>query len=129
MVGVRRAGSRAPLAYMSAVVIGAVLFFLCFAAAFNGSWTLLVSFMLCYGLAGAVGVRAGNAAPGPLAVALVAAAFPWMTWLFPASVAEAGLPRALLWPAIVAVMGGLAWLGGALGRRRPRSVRTAGQRR
>ena len=72
VVGGRRAGSRAPLVYMSAVVVGAVLFFLCFAAAFNGSWTLLVIFMLCYGL---------------------------------------------------------AWLGGALGRRKPRSVRTPGQRR
>jgi hypothetical protein len=78
------------LIYGAAFVSGAALFFLCFAAIFNGSWPLLVV---------------------PLALTLAAPAVPWVLWLFPASVSEAGLLRALLWPGLAAATGGLAWLG------------------
>jgi hypothetical protein len=91
-----------------------VLFFLNFAAIFNGSWAMLVPFLLCYAVAGAVAVWAGGVAPGPLALVLIAPAVPWVGWLFPASIPEAGVWRALLWPSLVLLMGGLGWLGGTV---------------
>jgi len=103
---------RAGLTYGAAVIGGALLFFLNFAAIFNGSWALLLLFLACYGLAGAVGVRAGGVRPLPLTLALIAPALPWVLWLFPASVPEAGLLRALLWPGLLLLMAALGWLGG-----------------
>jgi hypothetical protein len=105
------AQSRAGLTYAAALLSGAVLFFLCFAAIFNGSWPLLLVFLLCYAAAGAFGVWAGRVKVVPLALSLAAPALPWVLWLFPASIAEAGVLRALLWPGLGVVMGGLAWLG------------------
>ena len=92
--------------------MGAVLFFLTFAAIFNGSWVMLLLFLLCYAAAGALAVWAGGVSPLPLALVLIAPALPWMAWLFPASIAEAGVLRALLWPRLVLLMGGVGWLGG-----------------
>lgn len=109
-------GSAAAMTYGAAVLAGAVLFFLCFAAIFNGSWTLLLIFLLCYAAAGALGVRVGGVGAAPLALALVVPAVPWVLWLFPASVPEAGLLRALLWPALALVMGGFAWIGAKVAR-------------
>jgi hypothetical protein len=105
-------GARTGLTYGAALLGGAVLFFLNFAAIFNGSWVLLLLFLACYAVAGAVGVRAGGVAPLPLTLALIAPAVPWVLWLFPASIPEAGVLRALLWPALVLLMGALGWLGG-----------------
>lgn len=104
--------ARAGLTYGAALVCGAVLFFLNFAAIFNGSWPLLIFFLLGYAAAGALGVWAGGVAPTPLALVLTAPALPWMAWLFPASIPEAGVWRALLWPGLVVLMAGLGWLGG-----------------
>jgi hypothetical protein len=106
--------SRAVVTYGLGLVGGAALFFLSFAAVFNGVWSLLVLFVLCYAGAGALGVRLGGAAPAPLAVILALPAVPWILWLFPASIPEAGLLRALLWPALLLIMWALAWLGGWL---------------
>jgi hypothetical protein len=89
-----------------------MLFFLCFAAIFNGAWPLLLLFLLCYGAAGALGVWAGRVKAAPLALTLAVPAVPWVLWLFPASIPEAGVLRALLWPGLGVGMGGLAWLGG-----------------
>lgn len=125
------ARSRQAVAYGVCLVSGAALFFLCFAAIFNGSWPLLLFFLLGYVAAGALGVWAGGAAPAHLALVLVAPAVPWVLWLFPASVPEAGLLRALLWPALVAVMGGAGWLGGkavAVARARAGRSRVADDR-
>jgi hypothetical protein len=69
-----------------------------------------------YAVAGVLGVRLARAAPGRLAMALAAPAIPWVLWLFPSSIAEAGL-RALLWPGLAVVVGGTAWLGGNLAAR------------
>jgi hypothetical protein len=104
--------SREVVTYSLALATGAVLFFLCFAAVFNGIWPLLVLFVLCYAGAAALGVRIGGASPWLLATVLLLPAFPWVMWLFPASIPEAGILRALLWPALVLVMFALAWLGG-----------------
>ena len=104
--------TRAGLTYGAALLAGAVLFFLNFAAVFNGSWALLLLFLLGYAAAGALAVWAGGVAPGPVALVLIAPAVPWVLWLFPASIPEAGVLRALLWPALVVLMGGLGWLGG-----------------
>ena len=109
--------SRADLTFVAAFLAGIVLFFLVFAAIFNGSWPLLLLFLLCYAGAGAFGVRYGGVAPAPLALALVASAVPWTLWLFPGSVLEAGVLRALLWPGLVVLMGILAWAGGAAAAR------------
>jgi hypothetical protein len=108
------ASSRAVLTYCLGLLGGAALFFLSFAAVFNGVWLLLLVFMLCYAGAGALGVRVGGVPPMPLAIILTVPAVPWILWLFPASVPEAGLLRALLWPALVVLMWALAWLGGKL---------------
>jgi hypothetical protein len=103
--------SRASLTYVAALLSGAVLFFLCFAAIFTGSWPLLCFFLLCYAAAGALGVWVGGVAPAPLALALVVSAVPWVLWLFPASAREDGVLRALMWPGLGAVMAVLAFLG------------------
>ena len=98
--------------YAAALGAGAGLFFLSFGAIFTGAWPLLVLFLLCYPAAGGLAVRAGGVRPAMAAVMLILPAIPWLTWLFPASIPEAGMLRALLWPGLVLVMGGLAWLGG-----------------
>jgi hypothetical protein len=108
------AESRAVITYGLGLLAGTVLFFLNFAAIFVGSWALLLCFLLCYAAAGALGVRLGGVTPGAAALILAAPAVPWLLWLFPASVAEAGLPRALLWPGIAGIAGGLGWLGGRM---------------
>jgi len=109
--------SRQAIVLGLSVVAGAVLFFLVFAAVFNGLWPLLILFTVSYGIAAAVAVRLGRTRPLLVASALVCPAVPWLTWLFPASIPEAGLLRASLWPASVAVMFLLAWLGGTLATR------------
>jgi hypothetical protein len=106
--------ARTGLTYGAAFVGGAVLFFLSFAAIFNGSWPLLFLFLTCYAFAGALAVRAGGVAPVTLSLVLIAPALPWVLWLFPASISEAGIWRALLWPGLVALMGCLGWLGGKM---------------
>ncbi|HUR93886.1 MAG TPA: hypothetical protein VMY76_04855 [Gemmatimonadales bacterium] len=118
-------GARTSVTYVLALVGGAILFFLVFAAAFNGIRSLLILFLLSYAGAGALGVRRGGATPVPLAITLVAPAIPWVTWLFPASVPESGLWRALLWPGMVAIAFGLAWAGGAMSAWRRRGVRAS----
>jgi hypothetical protein len=104
--------SRAALTHCVGLIGGAGMFFLVFAAIFTGAWPLLLAFGLCYAGAGAVGVRKGGADPMVFALVLVLPAIPWMFWLFPASVAEDGLVRALWWPATVLIVWALAWLGG-----------------
>ena len=79
---------------------------------------MLLLFVLGYAVAGALAVRVGGVAPLPVAVTLVAPAIPGVAMLFPASIPEAGILRALLWPGLVVLTGGLAWLGGKLGTRR-----------
>jgi hypothetical protein len=112
-------GARAGLTYGAAFLGGGVLFFLTFAAIFNGSWALLILFLLGYAGAGALAVRVGAVPASAAALVLVAPAAPWMVWLFPASIPEAGVLRAMLWPGLVALMGGLAWLGGKVAGRHP----------
>ena len=104
--------SRVVASHVLCILAGAALFFLVFAAVFNGLWLLLILFVLMYGLAGAGGVAFGKARPQTIALALIAPALPWLLWLFPASIPEAGLFRAMLWPASVAILFSLAWLGG-----------------
>jgi hypothetical protein len=105
---------RQVIVYASALVGGAGLFFLSFAAIFTGAWPLLLLFLLGYAAAGALGVRIGRATPALMACLLIIPALPWVAWLFPASIPEAGLARAALWVALVVLMGGLAWTGGWL---------------
>jgi hypothetical protein len=76
--------SRSVLTYGVTFVSGAVLFFLSFAAIFNGSWALLLLFLLCYPVAGAVAVGVGRATPVPAALVLTMPALPWILWLFSA---------------------------------------------
>jgi hypothetical protein len=87
-----------------------------FAAVFNGIWSLLILFLLGYGVAGFLGVRKG-ASPSPLAVSLILPAVPWILWLFPASIPESGILRALWWPGLAVVAYLLAWLGGIIAER------------
>jgi hypothetical protein len=83
--------ARTSITLAAAFLGGAVLFFLCFAAIFNGSWLLLFLFLLGYAVAGALGAWVGNVPPMLFAVVLGAPAAPWVLWLFPASIREAGL--------------------------------------
>ena len=112
--------SPASLTYVLALIAGAALFFLIFAAVFVGAWPLLIAFLLCYAAAGAVGVGKGNVPPASMALALAAPSLPWVLWLFPASVAEEGLMRALPWPGFTVATMALAWLGGTVAARRMR---------
>jgi len=110
--GIGPASARARLTYVAVMAAGAGLFFLSFGAIFNGSWTLLILFLLCYPGVGAAGVRIGGVRPTLVALLAVVPALPWVAWLFPASIPEAGLLRASLWPALVLLMGGLTYMGG-----------------
>jgi hypothetical protein len=100
------------ITYGLAVLTGALLFFFTFAAVFVGSWGMLLSVLLGYGAAGAVGTRYGGVAPGSVALALCMPAAPWVLWLVPAVAAEDGLLRALSWPGLALLAGGLGWVGG-----------------
>ncbi len=106
------ASTRPVLTYSLALIIGAALFFLIFAAAFNGVLSLLILFLLGYAVAGFLGVRKARVSPSPLAASLTLPAVPWILWLFPASIPESGLLRALWWPGLALVAYLLAWLGG-----------------
>jgi hypothetical protein len=108
------AATRSAVTYGVALAMGAALFFLIFAAVFNGVWSLLIVFLLGYAVAGFLGVWKGGGSPSPLAVSLILPAVPWILWLFPASISEAGFLRALWWPGL-ALFGYLfAWLGGII---------------
>ena len=115
--GIGPASARARLTYVAVMAAGAGLFFLSFGAIFNGSWTLLIVFLLCYLGVGAAAVRIGGMGPKLVALLAVVPALPWVAWLFPASIPEAGLLRASLWPALVLLMGGLTYMGGRVVRR------------
>ena len=112
VTGVGRASARAVLTYVAVIAAGAGLFFLSFGAIFNGSWTLLIVFLLCYLGVGAAAVRLGGVRPKLVALLAVVPALPWVAWLFPASIPESGYLRASLWPALVLLMGGLTYMGG-----------------
>ena len=107
------------MTYGLGLAAGAVLFFLLFGTVFVGSWLMLAMVLLGYAGAGAVGVRAGRLAPTTLATLLAAPAALPMLWLFPASVVEEGLARALLWPGLVLLGWALAWAGGKAASRLP----------
>ena len=109
---------------LAGVVSGAVLFFLCFAAIFNGLLGLLIAFLLGFAVAAALLGRSFRLTPRQAASALAAPAVPWVLWLWPASIPEAGLLRASLWPALLVAVFGLAYLGAAAARHT-----RAGQRR
>jgi hypothetical protein len=109
--------TRSAVTYGLALAIGAALFFLIFAAVFNGVWSLLILFLLGYAVVGFLGVRKGGVGPSPLAMSLVLPAVPWVLWIFPASIREAGLLRALWWPGFALFAYLLAWLGGIIAMR------------
>jgi hypothetical protein len=111
------AATRSVVTYGLALGLGAALFFLIFAAVFNGIWSLLILFLLGYALAGFLGVRKERVSPSPLAVSLTLPAVPWILWLFPAVISESGLLRALWWPGLALVAYLLAWLGGIIAER------------
>jgi hypothetical protein len=106
------ATTREGLTSAAVVAAGAGLFFLSFGAIFTGTWPLLGLFLFCYAAVGAGAVRVGGVRPATAALLLALPAVPWVAWLFPASIPESGLLRALLWPGLVVLMGGLAWMGG-----------------
>ena len=110
--GIGPASARARLTYVAVMAAGAGLFFLSFGAIFNGSWALLIVFLLCYLGVGAAAVRIGGVGPKLVALLAVVPAIPWVAWLFPASIPESGYLRASLWPALVLLMGGLTYMGG-----------------
>ena len=114
-----RTSARVALTYAAALTAGAGLFFLSFGAIFTGAWPMLLLFLLCFAVAGACAVRIGGVRPGPVALLLVVPAVPWVAWLFPASIPEAGLLRSLLWPGLMLLMGGLGWIGGRAVQRPP----------
>jgi hypothetical protein len=108
------AATRSAVTYGLALGSGAALFFLIFAAVFNGVWSLLILFLLGYAVVGFLGVRKGGASPSPLALSLILPAVPWVLWIFPASIREAGILRALWWPGFALFGYLLAWLGGIM---------------
>jgi len=97
--------------------VGAILFSVVFAAAFNGSWPLAIFAALAYGISAALAVGLGGARPLWGAVALLCPALPWLLWLFPASISEAGWLQASLGPASVLFLFLLAWLTGTVSAR------------
>jgi hypothetical protein len=109
-----QAATRSAVTYGVALAMGAALFFLIFAAVFNGVWSLLIFFLLGYAVVGFLGVRKGRVSPSPLAMSLILPAVPWILWLFPASISEAGFLRALWWPGLALFAYLLAWVGGII---------------
>lgn len=118
---------RGVLALAACLSAGSVLFFLMFGAIFSGLWSLMIATALLYVAAGAVGASVGRINARPVVTALIAPSVPVVLWLFAASVSEAGLARASLWPLGTVVLAGLAWVGAALAvQRRSRSASLAG---
>jgi hypothetical protein len=112
-------GARQTLSLLLGVAAGAALFFLCFGAIFSGIWSLLLFFAACFAACGAFGVAKSSVSPFAMATALSLPALPWVLWLTPAAIAEAGI-RGLLWPGFVLVVFALAYVGGfVIARRRP----------
>lgn len=116
-----RTETRQALFLVIGLVIGAVLFFLCFAAVFSGIWLLLLLSVLCFAGFGALGVAKGSVSPFAMAIALTLPAVPWVLWLTPVAIAEAGL-RGLLWPAMAIAVFSLSYFGGFFMSRRIASV-------
>ena len=110
-------GSRDILSLSLGLLGGALLFFLCFAAIFTGVWLVGLFALGGFAALGALGVAKSSASPTAMAVALAFPALPWVLWLTPAAVAEAGV-RGLLWPAMLVLVYLLAYLGGYLAARR-----------
>jgi hypothetical protein len=104
---------RSGIAVVASVLAGTGLFVLLFGAVFSGLWVVTAGAALLYGLAAAVAVRAGGVSAQSAAAALVAPAVPWVLWLFPASIPEAGWLRASLWPGTLLALFAIAWAGGA----------------
>ena len=96
------------------------MFFLCFAAIFNGLPILLSFFVLGFGLGGVLLAQYGGLRPLHAAAALSAPAVPWVLWLWPASIPEAGWLRASLWPLMLCVVFALGYAGAALARLLPK---------
>src|SRR4051794_6961986 len=112
-----KGSTRSVVTYGLALGVGAALFFLIFAAVFNGIWSLLILFLLGYAVAGFLGAWIGGVSPSPLAMSLSLPIVPWVLWLFPASIPEAGFLRALWWPGLALAAYLLSWLGGIIGMR------------
>jgi hypothetical protein len=102
------------LGYGLGLIGGTLLFFSLFGAVLVGSRGLLLALLLCYAAAGAIGARAGSMTPTTTSLILAAPAVPWVLWLFPASAAESGVMRALLWPGLALLGAGLGWIGGTV---------------
>jgi hypothetical protein len=104
--------TRATATLALSVATGCGLFFMAFASVFNGLWALLIVCLVCYPGVAVVAVGLGRARPVPVAVALVSPTLPWLLWLLPAAIVEAGLLRAAVWPLAVGLVFVLAWLAG-----------------
>jgi hypothetical protein len=107
---------------VASLVAGSLLFFVAFGSIFNGSWIVLIASLIGYFFAGwAIGVSRLSARRW-LAIALVFPALPFASMFFLASIPEAGIVRAALWPLGIALASGLAlggqWLGEMIGSQR-----------
>ena len=67
VTGMAPTSARVVLTYLAVVAAGAGLFFLIFGAIFNGLWSLLAIFLLCYLGVGAAAVGIGGVRPMPAA--------------------------------------------------------------
>jgi hypothetical protein len=107
-------------ALVAGLLAGSVLFFLCFAAIFNGMNRALVVCLGGYLLAGAASQRLAAVRPLSMAAVLSAPAIPWVLLFGYALIEEVGATRAAIWPVGAALAFCLAWVGGELAVRRPR---------
>lgn len=109
--------------FVVGVIIGALLFFLCFGAIFAGSAPLLLLFLTGFFLAGYLLARRSPLSPRAISFSLALPVGPWALQFGVASIPEAGVLRALLWPLGLAMVLALGFLGALVARRRTKSSR------
>ncbi|MBA5863496.1 MAG: hypothetical protein GDA65_12405 [Nitrospira sp. CR1.1] len=118
----RQRGRGTGVGIFAGFVVGFLWFFLSFAAMFNGVFLFLLFLVPAYALSGALLVWLFRLPPIHAAFSLVAAALPWVAWLWPATISSSGWLKSLAWPVFVGTAFGMSLLGAQLvaARRRRR---------
>ncbi len=114
MESTRQTGKRTSVGIFVGFLAGLLWFFLSFAALFNGVVSLLLLFLPAYALSGALLAWVFRLPPIHAALSLVGSAFPWVVWLWPATISSSGWLTSLVWPVLVGTAFGLSLLGAQL---------------
>ena len=93
-------------------VAGALLFFWMYVAMLAGESAWLLISVLGFAVIGALGVMLGGARSSEIATAAILPSTFSLLWIVPGLFTESRPLAALAWPVLVAVLWGIAWVGG-----------------